>query len=157
MLCVSEYLPNGNLEVAIKKDKDRLGVDVGKRRLLGWYMQGRSIALDVARGLAFLHTHKARPSPGKLCHAQRQVHGQCSRAASRRTSSAASPSCTCTRRSGGGRVPCDAVSMSWAEARHPYSCFSFFKQWAGELERVSDLGRAFRVLHVCMATTGTTV
>ena len=60
MLCVSEYLPNGNLEVAIRKDRERKD---GKPRLLGWYMQGRPIAVDVARGLAFLHTHKAR-APG---------------------------------------------------------------------------------------------
>ncbi len=57
MLCVSEYLPNGNLEVAIRKDQERKN---GKPRLLGWYMQGRPIAVDVARGLAFLHTHKVR-------------------------------------------------------------------------------------------------
>ena len=93
MLCVSEYLPNGNLEVAIKKDKDRLGADAGKRRLLGWYMQGRSIALDVARGLAFLHTHKARLSSWQiLSRLQQHAHGQCSRALSIRTSPAAPPS-----------------------------------------------------------------
>ena len=57
MLCVSEYLPNGNLETAIRKDRERKD---GKPRLLGWYMQGRPIAVDAARGLAFLHTHKAR-------------------------------------------------------------------------------------------------
>ena len=68
MLCVSEYLPNGNLEVAIRKDRERKD---GKPRLLGWYMQGRPIAVDVARGLAFLHTHKARaPECPKPCWAR---------------------------------------------------------------------------------------
>ena len=78
MLCVSEYLPNGNLEVAIRKDRERKD---GKPRLLGWYMQGRPIAVDVARGLAFLHTHKARaPAYPKPCWATyigvRRLHWQ---------------------------------------------------------------------------------
>lgn len=73
MLCVSEYLPNGNLEVAIRKDRERKD---GKPRLLGWYMQGRPIAVDVARGLAFLHTHKARAPENLIpCWASRiSVH-----------------------------------------------------------------------------------
>ncbi len=72
MLCVSEYLPNGNLEVAIRKDRDRKD----KPRLLGWHLHGRAVTLDIARGLAFLHTHKARPRPrapgppGRVCSAQ---------------------------------------------------------------------------------------
>lgn len=57
MLYIVEYLPIGNLEVAIKRDQERRR---GKPRLLGWHMHGRSIASDIARGMAFLHSLKAR-------------------------------------------------------------------------------------------------
>ena len=57
VLLVSEYLPNGDLDVAIRKDRCRKH---GMPRLLGWYGQGRAIAVDVARGLAFLHSHRVR-------------------------------------------------------------------------------------------------
>ena len=57
VLCVSEYLPKGNLEVAIRNDGKRKH---GKPRLLGWYGQGRAIAIDVMRGLAFLHSLRVR-------------------------------------------------------------------------------------------------
>ncbi|KAK9819479.1 hypothetical protein WJX81_002053 [Elliptochloris bilobata] len=56
MLCVSEYVPNGSLEAALRKDNLR---SAGKQpRVLGWYLLGRPVALDVAQGLAFLHAHK---------------------------------------------------------------------------------------------------
>ena len=70
MLCVSEYLPNGNLELAIRKDRERKD---GKPRLLGWYKMGRPIAVDVARGLAFMHRHTVRACAdcrGRWKHAQ---------------------------------------------------------------------------------------
>ena len=58
MLCVSEYLPNGSLEDLIRKDNERKH---GKPRQLGWFRHGRSIATDVASGLAFLHGHRVLP------------------------------------------------------------------------------------------------
>ena len=59
MLYVAEYMPNGNLEIAIMRDQERR-LGSSKPRLLGWHSYGRSIALDVAHGLAFLHALKAR-------------------------------------------------------------------------------------------------
>ncbi len=61
MLYVAEYMPNGNLEMAIMRDQERR-LGSSKPRLLGWHSHGRSIALDVAHGLAFLHALKARLS-----------------------------------------------------------------------------------------------
>ena len=61
MLYIAEYMPNGNLETAIMRDQERRLVS-SKARLLGWHSHGRSIALDVAHGLAFLHALKARLS-----------------------------------------------------------------------------------------------
>ena len=60
MLCISEYMPSGNLEVALRRDNERKD---GKPRVLGWHFRGHGIALDVARGLAFLHSNQARRSP----------------------------------------------------------------------------------------------
>ncbi len=57
MLCISEYMPSGNLEVALRRDNERQD---GRPRVLGWHFRGRGIALDVARGLAFLHSNQAR-------------------------------------------------------------------------------------------------
>ena len=59
MLCVSEYMSAGNLETAIRKDRER----GDGRRVLGWHCKGRSVALDVARGLAFLHSNQASTLP----------------------------------------------------------------------------------------------
>jgi hypothetical protein len=50
-LC-TEYHAGGNLAVAMKKDRNR------EPRALGWYARGRKLALDVARGIAFLHANK---------------------------------------------------------------------------------------------------
>ena len=55
MLCVSEYLPNGDLEAYIPRERARAD---GRPRELSWAVQGRYIALHVACGLAFLHAHK---------------------------------------------------------------------------------------------------
>lgn len=55
MLCVSEYLPNGDLEEYIRTDTCRQD---GKPRDLSWAMQGRDIALDVARGMALIHANE---------------------------------------------------------------------------------------------------
>ncbi|KAK9833197.1 hypothetical protein WJX74_009814 [Apatococcus lobatus] len=48
-LLVMEYLPNGNLWDAIRGDANRQ---------LGWYGRGRRIALDVAAGMAYLHSKR---------------------------------------------------------------------------------------------------
>ena len=63
MLCISEYMPSGNLEVALRRDNERKD---GKPRVLGWHFRGQGIALDVARGLAFLHSNQARCSSTPL-------------------------------------------------------------------------------------------
>ena len=55
MLCVSEYLPNGDLEAYIRKEKSH---GDSEPRKSSWAVQGRYISLDVARGLAFLHADK---------------------------------------------------------------------------------------------------
>ncbi|KAK9864517.1 hypothetical protein WJX84_000430 [Apatococcus fuscideae] len=48
-MLVMEYLPNGNLWDALRADTQ------GK---LGWYGRGRRIALDVAAGMAYLHSKR---------------------------------------------------------------------------------------------------
>ena len=55
MLCVFEYLPNGDLEKYLRQEKGR---DDGKPRRMGWNLHGRFVAVDVAQGLAFLHARK---------------------------------------------------------------------------------------------------
>lgn len=61
MLYVAEYMPKGNLEMEILRDQERR-LGSSKPRLLGWHSYGRSVALDIAHGLAFLHALKARLS-----------------------------------------------------------------------------------------------
>ena len=58
---VLELMEGGDLSEAIKHDAE------GE---LTWYNKGQRIALDIARGLLYLHSHDVRPS-GRL----RQGHG----------------------------------------------------------------------------------
>ncbi len=46
--CVFQYMAGGDLRDALDKDK---------RTELVWYRKGYQIALDIARGLHFLHSH----------------------------------------------------------------------------------------------------
>ena len=54
---VMEYMPGGDLGTALANDNS-------STRLLGWYQNGHLIALDIARGLAYLHGQKVRPDKG---------------------------------------------------------------------------------------------
>lgn len=47
-----EYVPNGNLFKNIQQDS---------RGTLQWWDRGRHVALDIAKGLAYLHSRKACP------------------------------------------------------------------------------------------------
>ena len=49
IMLVTEYLPRGDLWRALSKDS---------QHVLGWYRRGRAVALDVVRGLAFMHSKK---------------------------------------------------------------------------------------------------
>ena len=50
MSLVMEYVPNGNLFKNIQQDS---------KGQLQWWDRGRHIALDIAKGLAYLHSRKA--------------------------------------------------------------------------------------------------
>lgn len=60
MLCVFEYLPNGDLEKYLGQEEGR---EEGKPRTMSWNMNGRFVAVGVARGLAFLHAQKVCRGP----------------------------------------------------------------------------------------------
>ena len=49
--CILQYMAGGDLRDALDKDK---------RTELVWYCKGYQIALDIARGLHFLHSHDVR-------------------------------------------------------------------------------------------------
>ena len=51
-----EYMQGGDLREAIQKD-----FDSQPPKKFGWYGKGAKIALDVAKGLVFLHANKASP------------------------------------------------------------------------------------------------
>ena len=53
MSLVMEYVPNGNLFKNIQQDS---------KGMLQWWDRGRHIALDIAKGLAYLHSRKASSS-----------------------------------------------------------------------------------------------
>lgn len=55
ILLVMELLSNGNLLQALKRDRIQAARS-GKPRSLSWYHHGRQVAIDVARGLAFMHS-----------------------------------------------------------------------------------------------------
>ena len=50
---VMEYMPGGDLGTALPND-------TSSPRRLGWYQNGHLLALDIARGLAYLHAQKVR-------------------------------------------------------------------------------------------------
>ena len=54
-LLVLEYMQGGDLREAIQRD-----FDSQPPKKFGWYGKGAKIALDVAKGLVFLHANKAR-------------------------------------------------------------------------------------------------
>eukprot|EP00884_Botryococcus_braunii_P017719 jgi/Botrbrau1/4630/Bobra.33_2s0002.1 len=51
LMVATEYMPRGTLAKAMAMDR-------GPIRRTGWYSRGRQIALDVARGIAFLHDQR---------------------------------------------------------------------------------------------------
>lgn len=53
MSLVMEYVPNGNLFKNIQQDS---------KGTLQWWDRGRHIGLDIAKGLAYLHSRKASSS-----------------------------------------------------------------------------------------------
>ena len=60
MACCVQYMAGGDLRDALDKDK---------RTELIWYRKGYQIALDIARGLHFLHSHAVRPHRGHVTSA----------------------------------------------------------------------------------------
>lgn len=52
-MLVLEYMEGGDLYQAIQENT--YPVDTG---LLSWYQKGSTIALDIAKGLVFLHSHE---------------------------------------------------------------------------------------------------
>ena len=48
MILVTEYIHGSDLATALRTDR-------GSPRKLGWYRNGATIALGIARGLAYLH------------------------------------------------------------------------------------------------------
>jgi len=59
-LVVASRLQGGDLRAALSSDVS------GDLR---WYNRGQHIALDVARGLHYLHSHDVRRGISQLCHA----------------------------------------------------------------------------------------
>ena len=53
-MMVAEYMQGGDLGTALAHDSP-------SARRLGWYQNGHLIALDIARGLAYLHAQKVCP------------------------------------------------------------------------------------------------
>ena len=51
---VTEYMQGGDLGTALAHDNP-------SARRLGWYQNGHFVALDIARGLAYLHAQKVLP------------------------------------------------------------------------------------------------
>lgn len=49
MSLVMEYVPHGNLFKSIQQDS---------KGTLQWWDRGRHVALDIAKGLAYLHSRK---------------------------------------------------------------------------------------------------
>jgi hypothetical protein len=63
-MMVTEYMQGGDLGTALANDNPA-------NRRLGWYNSGSNIALEVARGLAYLHREKVlKPCLGHRKHAQ---------------------------------------------------------------------------------------
>ena len=60
-MLVLEYMEGGDLYQAIQENS--YPTDTG---LLSWYQKGSIIALDIAKGLVFLHQHEVTPCP-KRC------------------------------------------------------------------------------------------
>ena len=56
-MLVLEYMEGGDLFQAIQENSYPL--DTG---LLSWYQKGSTIALDIAKGLVFLHQHEVSPT-----------------------------------------------------------------------------------------------
>lgn len=56
MSLIMEYVPHGNLFKSIQQDS---------KGTLQWWDRGRHVALDIAKGLAYLHSRKvsSRPTP----------------------------------------------------------------------------------------------
>ena len=64
VMMVTEYMQAGDLGTALANDN-------AANRRLGWYNNGSQIALDIARGLAYLHHRKVlKPCMGLQKHAQ---------------------------------------------------------------------------------------
>lgn len=55
ILLVMELLHHGNLLEALKRDRLQ-AARTGRPRSLSWYQRGWQIAMDVAKGLAFMHS-----------------------------------------------------------------------------------------------------
>lgn len=54
MSLIMEYVPHGNLFKSIQQDS---------RGTLQWWDRGRHVALDIAKGLAYLHSRKVASWP----------------------------------------------------------------------------------------------
>ena len=59
MSLIMEYVPHGNLFKSIQQDS---------KGTLQWWDRGRHVALDIAKGLAYLHSRKVASWPYKLWH-----------------------------------------------------------------------------------------
>jgi serine/threonine protein kinase len=64
-MMVTEYMQGGDLGTALANDN-------AANRRLGWYNKGSHVALDIARGLAYLHHRKVR-KPCMGCHKHAQA------------------------------------------------------------------------------------
>ena len=53
MSLIMEYVPHGNLFRTIQQDS---------KGTLQWWDRGRHVALDIAKGLAYLHSRKVQPA-----------------------------------------------------------------------------------------------
>ena len=70
-MLVLEYMEGGDLYQAIQENS--YPMDTG---LLSWYQKGSTIALDIAKGLAFLHQHEVSPcSEGLWLFVGSQIDG----------------------------------------------------------------------------------
>lgn len=61
-LCVQEWMEGGDLMQRLQ------ATNKAGQRLLGWYSRGRSILLDIARGLHYLHRHNLTREFRTGCH-----------------------------------------------------------------------------------------